>query len=51
MSIHDGTSALTGDGTQGARLLARRAPFAEGRGMSIDDMDACGRAGTRGGGS
>lgn len=50
MSIDEHTSR-TRNGTPGMRALARRAPFAEGRGMSIDDKDACGRAGTRGGGS
>ena len=47
----DDITALAGDGTPGTRALARRASFAEGQRMGIDDMNACGRVDTRGGGS
>ena len=51
MSFHDDITTLAGDGTPGTRALTRHASFAEGQRMGIDDMNACGRAGTRGGGS
>lgn len=51
MSFHDDITTLAGDGTPGTRALAPRAAFAEGQRMGSDDMNACGRADTRGGGS
>ncbi len=50
MSIHDDI-ALSGCGMGSTRALALCVPFVAGQAMGIDDMNACGRAGTRGGGS
>jgi len=51
MSIHDDTPALAGDGTGRTRPLAPCVPSFGVQALGIDDMKACGRADTRGGGS
>jgi hypothetical protein len=51
MSIQDNTTALAGYGTGSTRAFASCGPF-PGRGaLGIEHMNACGRAGMRGGGS
>jgi len=50
MSIHDDT-ALSGCDTGSTRALALCVPCTAGQALGIEDMDACGRAGTPGGGS
>jgi hypothetical protein len=50
MRIHD-TTALAGYGTGSTRALALCVPFSGCQALGIDDMNVCGRAGTRGGGS
>lgn len=48
MSIHDDSTALAGDGMGGTRATALCVPSCGIHGQGID-MNACGRAGTRGG--
>jgi hypothetical protein len=48
MSIHDDSTALAGDGMGGTRATALCVPSCGSQGQGID-MNACGRAGTRGG--
>ena len=51
MSIHDNITALAGYGTGSTRALALCVPFSGCQASGIDDMNACGRAVTLGGGS
>lgn len=51
MSIHDNTTAWAGYGTGSTCALALCVPLSGCQALGINDMHACGRAGTRGGGS
>ncbi len=51
MSMLDNITALAGYGTGSPRALAGCIPFSGCQASGIDDMNACGRAVTRGGGS
>jgi hypothetical protein len=51
MSIDDACTALAADGMGSPRTLAAEIPFRGIQALGIEGMNACGRAGTRGGGS